>query len=83
MGDGLIQFLVVAVFVIISMMDGAARKRRKQAQSLARVPYESDLRDFEIVLTPTDGLRSASRVVRMRWLGPCSANLSTRRVQPG
>jgi hypothetical protein len=38
MGDGLIQFLVVAAFVIISMMDGAARKRRKQAQSLRQLP---------------------------------------------
>ena len=34
MDDGLIQFLVVAVVIIVSMMDGAARKRRKQAQSL-------------------------------------------------
>lgn len=33
MDDGLIQILVIAVFVIISMMDGAARKRRKQAQN--------------------------------------------------
>ena len=38
MDDGLIQFLVIAVFVIISMMDGAARKRRKQAQSLGPRP---------------------------------------------
>ena len=38
MDDGLIQFLVVAFFIIVSMMDGAARKRRKQAQSLERLP---------------------------------------------
>lgn len=38
MDDGLIQFLVIAVFVILSMMDGAARKRRKQAQSSEHLP---------------------------------------------
>lgn len=38
MNEGLIQFLVIAFFVVISMMDAAARKRRKQAQSLARPP---------------------------------------------
>ena len=36
MDDGLIQFLVVAFFIIVSMMDAAARKRRKQAQSVGR-----------------------------------------------
>ena len=38
MGDGFIQFLVIAVFVIITMMDGAARKRRKEAQRLGNLP---------------------------------------------
>ncbi|MEC9298058.1 MAG: hypothetical protein VYA38_02060 [Gemmatimonadota bacterium] len=38
MDDGLIQFLVIAVFVILSMMDGAARKRRKQTQSPEHLP---------------------------------------------
>jgi|GEM_PF-1777901 hypothetical protein len=38
MDDGLIQFLVIAFFVIVSMMDGAARKRRKQAQSSEHLP---------------------------------------------
>ena len=38
MDEGLIQFLVIAVFVIISVMDGAARKRRKEAQRLGRIP---------------------------------------------
>ena len=38
MDDGLIQVLVIAVFVILSMMDGAARKRRKQAQSSEHLP---------------------------------------------
>ncbi len=38
MDDGLIQFLVIAVFVIITMMDGAARRRRKAAQGLAPLP---------------------------------------------
>jgi hypothetical protein len=43
MDDGLIQFLVVAVFIIVSMMDGAARKRRKQAQSLGTLPEPNRL----------------------------------------
>ena len=43
MDDGLIQFLVVAVFIIVSMMDGAARKRRKQAQSLGTLPETNRL----------------------------------------
>ncbi len=42
MGDGFIQLLVVAFFIIISMMDGAARKRRKQAQSLGRPSEPSE-----------------------------------------
>ena len=32
MDSGLIQILVIAFFIIISMMDGAARKKRKEAQ---------------------------------------------------
>ena len=38
MDDGLIQFLVIAFFIVISMMDGAARKRRKAAQRLGSLP---------------------------------------------
>lgn len=38
MDDGLIQFLVIAFFIIVTMMDGAARKRRKQAQSSEHLP---------------------------------------------
>ena len=45
MNEGLIQFLVVAFFIIISMMDGAARKRRKQAQSQGRLPELNALSD--------------------------------------
>ena len=37
MDDGLIQFLVIAFFIIVTMMDGAARKRRKEAQRLAHM----------------------------------------------
>ncbi len=36
MDDGLIQILVIAFFVIISMMDGAARKKRKQNERLSK-----------------------------------------------
>ncbi len=37
MNEGLIQVLVVAAFIIISIMDGAARKRRKAAQRLGQL----------------------------------------------
>ncbi len=37
MNEGLIQVLVIAAFIIISMMDGAARKRRKAAQRLGQL----------------------------------------------
>lgn len=43
MDDGLIQFLVVAFFIIVSMMDAAARKRRKQAQDLGGLPEPNSL----------------------------------------
>ena len=46
MDDGLIQFLVVAVFIIVSMMDAAARKRRKQAQSLGTLPEPNRLSEM-------------------------------------
>ena len=38
MNEGLIQLLVVAAIIIFSIMDGAARKRRKEAQSLGHLP---------------------------------------------
>ena len=47
MDNGLIQFLVIAVFVIISMMDGAARKRRKEAQRLERMPEADRIPEAE------------------------------------
>ena len=47
MDDGLIQFLVIAVFVIISLMDGAARKRRKEAQRLGHVPEADRIPEAE------------------------------------
>ena len=37
MDSGLIQILVIAFFIIISMMDGAARKKRKEAQRRGEV----------------------------------------------
>jgi len=43
MDEGLIQFLVVAFFIIISMMDGAARKRRKAAQHPGSSPESNRL----------------------------------------
>ena len=53
MNEGLIQVLVVAAFIIISMMDGAARKRRKAAQRLGQLPT------FEGPLEATDELGQA------------------------
>ena len=38
MDEGLIQLLVIGFFVIVSLMDGAARKRRKQAQTMGHTP---------------------------------------------
>ncbi len=46
MDDGLIQFLVIAVFVIVSMMDGAARRRRKQAKNQGLPPDPNRLSDM-------------------------------------
>ena len=46
MDDGLIQFLIIAVFIIVSMMDAAARKRRKQAQSLGTLPEPNRLSEM-------------------------------------
>jgi len=63
MGDGFIQFLVIAVFVIISMMDGAARKRRKAAQRLGHVPtpdgfpeVSDDLSQMDESSGPSEGM---------------------------
>ncbi len=42
MDDGLIQLLFIAFFVIVSMMDGAARKRRKEAKLMEGHQSESD-----------------------------------------
>jgi len=41
MDDGLIQLLFIGFLVIVSMMDGAARKRRKEAEQLGQ-PREPD-----------------------------------------
>ena len=47
MDDGLIQFLFIAIFVIVSMMDGAARKRRKEAQRLGHTPEANRIQEAE------------------------------------
>ena len=52
MDDGLIQFLVIAAFVVISMMDGAARKRRKEAKRLGRLPPRDEPSDWTGDLEP-------------------------------
>jgi hypothetical protein len=38
MDDGLIQLLFIGFLVIVSMMDGAARKRRREAEQLGQPP---------------------------------------------
>ena len=47
MDDGLIQFLFIAVFVIVSIMDGAARKRRKEAQRLGHMPEATGIQEAD------------------------------------
>lgn len=49
MDDGLIQMLVVGVFIVISMMEGATRKKRRQAQ-MTEHPTEAEV-DFLQSLT--------------------------------
>lgn len=61
MDDGLIQFLVVAFFIIVSMMDGAARKRRKQAQDLGRLPTPDEF--SEVADDLDEAVESSEEVV--------------------
>ena len=60
MGEGLIQFLVVAAFVIISMMDAAARRRRKEAQGKGNLPtaegFPEAADDLDEVSESSEGL---------------------------
>ena len=60
MGEGLIQFLVVAAFVIISMMDAAARRRRKEAQGQGNLPtaegFPEAADDLDEVSESSEGL---------------------------
>jgi hypothetical protein len=60
MDEGLIQFLVIAGFVIISMMDGAARRRRKEAQRLGHMPEANRIQEADDDLgeeaQPTEGI---------------------------
>ena len=60
MDDGLIQFLFIAIFVIVSIMDGAARKRRKEAQRLGLSPEANRVQeaddDLGEVAQPSEGV---------------------------
>ena len=60
MDDGLIQFLFIAIFVIVSIMDGAARKRRKEAQRLGLSPEANRTQevddDLGEVAQPSEGV---------------------------
>jgi len=84
MDDGLIQFLVIAFFVIVSMMDGAARKRRKQAQSSEHLPESPPQTRREIAAwSAKDDLGEAAESpepVALKWEG--IATLARREV-PG
>lgn len=84
MDDGLIQVLVIAVFVILSMMDGAARKRRKQAQSSEHLPESPPQTREEIAAwLAEDDLGEAAESpepVALKWEG--IATLARREV-PG
>ncbi len=85
MDDGLIQVLVIAVFVILSMMDGAARKRRKKAQTSEHLPESPPQTREEIAawLAKDDDLGEAAESpepVALKWEG--IATLARREV-PG
>jgi len=60
MDNGLIQFLFIAIFVIVSMMDGAGRKRRKEAQRLGHMPEANRIQEADDDLgegaQPTEGI---------------------------
>jgi hypothetical protein len=60
MDSGLIQFLFIAIFIIVSMMDGAARKRRKEAQRLGHDPEATGIQeadnDLDEVAQATEGI---------------------------
>ena len=60
MDDGLIQFLFIAIFVIVSIVDGAARKRRKEAQRLGLSPEANRVQeaddDLGEVAQPSEGM---------------------------
>ena len=43
MGEGYVQFLIIAFFVIITLMDGAKRKKRQDARRSGQVPRPSGL----------------------------------------
>lgn len=43
MGDGYVQFLVIAFFVIITLMDGAKRRKRQDARQSGQVPRPTGL----------------------------------------
>ncbi|MCH7565348.1 MAG: hypothetical protein IH968_16165 [Gemmatimonadetes bacterium] len=49
MDSGLIQMLVIGLFIVITMMEGATRKKRRQAEALQR-PDETEV-DFPRSLT--------------------------------
>lgn len=52
MDDGLIQFLVIGFFIVISMMEGASRKKRREGQKLQRpTETEADSPDGGLSLT--------------------------------
>ncbi|MEE3185645.1 MAG: hypothetical protein VX310_07770 [Gemmatimonadota bacterium] len=85
MDDGLIQVLVIAFLVIVSMMDGTARKRRKQAQSSEHLPESPPQTREEISawLAEDDDLGEAAESpepVALKWEG--IATLARREV-PG
>ncbi len=54
MDDGLVQLLVVVAIIIFSIMDGAARKRRREAQSLGHLPTPDGFPEAADDLDPAD-----------------------------
>ena len=87
MDDGLIQILVIAFFIIISMMDGAARKKRKEAQRRGRVATSEGGTDRDEWRSTEDDATSEGMVPDELWeeiaaLAKGAPPESTRRLPP-
>ena len=92
MDEGLIQFLFIAIFVIVSIMDGAARKRRKEAQRLGGTPEATGIQEADDDLdevaqasegvVPEDLWKEIAALARGELQGPTLDRSPTRDPSP-